>query len=311
MKVSVVLPAYKSKFLGMMIDSLLAQSYHDFELIIVDDASPEHLEDLIKMYDDPRIRFYRNEKNIGGRNLVKNWNHCVEYAHGDLLLLASDDDIYAPTYLEKMVALADEHPEIDIFHCRVAVIDDNNNMIHAGEPVADFESDIDFIYQRAIKRRTQLVSDFLCRTEALRKIGGFVDYPKAWFSDEMTWYMLAKGKGVCASSKTLFYWRSSLQNISSNTKDTLRKVEASFSHLHAMQKLIAELNPNNDFDAYILSRLKEEINESIATQVRYDVEKSSLAIIWKFLQASKFKELHWRHFWSKLIINKLKYYVRR
>lgn len=310
MKVSIVLPAYKKKFLGQMIDNLLRQTFSDFELIIVDDASPENLKEIISKYNDSRIRFYRNEKNIGEKSLVANWNHCVDYASGELLLLASDDDLYAPTYLEEMVKLADEHPEADIFHCRVAVIDENGKMIHAGEPVAGYESDIDFIYQRAIKRRTQLVPDFICRTDALRKIGGFVDYPKAWFSDEMTWYLLAKGKGVYASPKPLFYWRSSLQNISSNTSDVLPKADASLMHLHRMQDLIQTLTPSNNFDSYLLEELKSHIQESIATQVRYDVEKSSISNICKFVKSDKYKELHWRHFWSKLLINKLKNYAR-
>lgn len=310
MKVSIVLPAYKRKFLGPMIDSLLEQTFKDFDLIIVDDASPENLKEFIGTYDDSRIHFYKNEKNIGGKDLVANWNHCIDYAKGELFLLASDDDIYAPTYLAEMVKLADEHPEVDVFHSRVAVIDENGKIIHVGEPVAEYESDIDFIYQRGIKRRTQLVPDFICRTEALRKIGGFINYPKAWFSDEMTWYLLAKGKGVYASSKPLFYWRSSLQNISSNTDDAILKAKASLLHLHNMQKLINDLIPSNDFDAYLLEEIKNNIRESIATQVRYDVEKSSIVNICQFIASRKYQELHWRHFWSKLLLNMIKKYVR-
>ncbi len=308
--VSIILPAYKRAYLGEMLDSILRQTYKDFELIIVDDCSPENIFQVVSQYKDDRICYYRNEKNIGGKDLVAAWNHSLSYAKGDLLLLASDDDIYAPTYLEEMVNLADANPSIDVFHCRVAVINDSGDMIHAGEPLAEYETDVDFIYQRAINRRTQLVPDFICRTEALRKIGGFVNYPKAWFSDEMTWYKLAKGKGVCASDKPLFFWRSSLQNISSNTKDTIQKAEASLQHLHYMKKLIADLIPSNEFDKYLLKELSLKIQNSISTQVRYDVEKSSFRIIWQFLCTSRFKELHWNHFWSMLIINKLKSYVR-
>lgn len=132
--ISIILPAYKQKYLADMLDSLMAQTYQDLELIIVDDASPEDIIGVVSRYSDSRIQYYRNEKNIGGSDLVKNWNHCLEYAKGELLLLASDDDIYAPTYLEEMVRLADDNPEVDMFHCRVAVIDDNGKLIHAGEP---------------------------------------------------------------------------------------------------------------------------------------------------------------------------------
>ena len=101
-KYSFLLPAYKARFFREALDSILAQSYKDFELIIVNDASPEDLDSIVKGYNDPRIRYYVNEKNIGGKDLVAQWNHCLEYANGEYVILASDDDVYSPLYLEKM-----------------------------------------------------------------------------------------------------------------------------------------------------------------------------------------------------------------
>ena len=98
MKYSFVLPAFKNDYLTEAIDSILSQSYKDFELIIIDDASPYNLSSIINQYDDKRISFYKNETNIGGRNLVHNWNKCIQYAKGDYVILASDDDIYGPCF---------------------------------------------------------------------------------------------------------------------------------------------------------------------------------------------------------------------
>ena len=91
---SFVLPAYKAKFLGEAIDSILAQTYTNFELIIVNDASPEDLESIVKLYDDPRIQYYTNKVNVGGKDLIAQWNYSITYAKGEYLILASDDDIY-------------------------------------------------------------------------------------------------------------------------------------------------------------------------------------------------------------------------
>lgn len=306
MKVSIVLPAYKRRFLKESLNSLLAQTYTNFELIIVDDASPEHLADIVGEYDDHRIRFYQNEKNLGKDDLVTNWNHCVNYACGELLLLASDDDVYQPTFLEKMVKLAIEHPECDLFHCRVAVINEEGRIIHAGEPISAYESDIDFIVQRALNRRTQLISDFIYRMDAFHRIGGFVNYPKAWFSDEMTCYLLAKGKGVWADSEALFHWRCSDVNISSATNDTLQKADASLKHLQNMQKLIPQLQPSNEFESYLQDQLTSLIQEKIAVQMLFDVEKSPLKLILKFILDKRYSPIRWHHFWIKLIVGKLR-----
>ena len=93
MKYSFVLPAYKAAFLREAIDSILAQSYPDFELIIVNDKSPEDLASIVDSYHDERIQYYVNAQNIGGHDLVAQWNHCITYATGKYLILASDDDL--------------------------------------------------------------------------------------------------------------------------------------------------------------------------------------------------------------------------
>ena len=65
--VSFVLPAYKASWISEAIDSILAQTYHNIELIIVNDQSPEPIREIVAQYDDPRIRYYENEENIGGQ----------------------------------------------------------------------------------------------------------------------------------------------------------------------------------------------------------------------------------------------------
>lgn len=100
-KYTFILPAYKKKYLKNAIDSILAQSFGNFELIIVNDASPEDIDSVINQYSDCRIQYHRNKTNIGGVNLVKQWNHCLSFATGEFVILATDDDEYAPDYLEK------------------------------------------------------------------------------------------------------------------------------------------------------------------------------------------------------------------
>ena len=82
-KFSVMVPAYKAQFLAECIDSILAQSYKNFELIIVNDASPQDLDSIVSKYDNPRIRYYKNEVGFGAEHVVGNWNKCLEYAIGD------------------------------------------------------------------------------------------------------------------------------------------------------------------------------------------------------------------------------------
>ena len=80
---TVTIPAYKRKFFKEAIVSILEQTYPNWELVIVDDASPEDLNSVVREFDDSRIKYYRNDKNIGAENVVENWNKCLNYAKGD------------------------------------------------------------------------------------------------------------------------------------------------------------------------------------------------------------------------------------
>lgn len=283
-KVSIIVPAYKRKYFEAALNSLLSQNYENYEVVVLDDDSPEDLKTIVDSFSSNKVSYYKNEQNIGRNDLVANWNKLLSFSSGDLIVLASDDDIYHPDYISNLVILSEKYPDIDLFHCRVGVINEDDKPIHWGASIAEFETDIDFIYQRAINRRTQLISDFMFRKKALERIGGFFNYPKAWYADEMTVYQIAKGKGVVCSQETLFFWRSSEQNISSLCNDTLQKAEASVLHLENMEKFITELKPHSDKDRFLLTSLERNISKAIKRQLIYDMAKSSIMLVFKILK---------------------------
>ena len=132
-KVSFILPAYKRRFLKGAIASILAQTYRDFELVVVDDCSPENLKAVVDEFQDDRLTYHRNEMNIGGKDLVAAWNHAMEFATGEWCVLASDDDVYHPDYLQEMVALTEKYPQVDLVHCRNANIDAEGRITDVGQ----------------------------------------------------------------------------------------------------------------------------------------------------------------------------------
>ena len=79
---SIGVPAFKGAYLRECIDSILLQTVPDFELIVVNDASPDPVRDIVHSYADERIRYYENAENIGAENVVRNWNRCLDYARG-------------------------------------------------------------------------------------------------------------------------------------------------------------------------------------------------------------------------------------
>ena len=83
MKFSITIPAYRSQFLKEAINSVVNQTWQDWELVIVDDCSPEDLRSVVNPFlADSRISYYRNEKNCGAINVVDNWNICLSHCTG-------------------------------------------------------------------------------------------------------------------------------------------------------------------------------------------------------------------------------------
>lgn len=212
--ISVAIPAYKPQFLRRAVDSVLRQSLEDFELIVVNDRSPYDLDKIVLSVADKRIRYYKNRQNIGKENLASSWNRCLEYAKGDYFVLFSDDDIYEVDFLAEMDRLASKHPDVNIFHSRINVINEDDVIINRSVSLPERESCLDFVWNRLQGHRLQFVAEFMVKTEALRKIGGFIDFPSAWCTDDATWFTLSGKGGVVATNKILCNWRKSRFNVS-------------------------------------------------------------------------------------------------
>ncbi len=90
------------------IESVLAQTYSNWELIICDDNSTDSTQKIIKNYNDPRIKYYRNSKNIG---IVGNLNKAISLCTGEYISILDGDDFYFPKKLELQVRFLDENPD--------------------------------------------------------------------------------------------------------------------------------------------------------------------------------------------------------
>lgn len=225
-KFSFFLPAFKAQYLDKAINSIVQQSYKDWELLIVNDASPEDLNSIVEPYlSNPNVKYYQNEKNRGRTDLVGFWNSYIPVCSGEYVVFASDDDIYDPDYLLEMLSLTEQFPDCDLYHCRIRFIDELGRIIQVAQPAQSYETQMDFIYQRLVWKRKQTLQEFLFRRSTLIIKGGIVPFPLAWASDSATAYLMAE-RGVAYTGKVLFSLRMSKNNISSETNYAAQKIEA-------------------------------------------------------------------------------------
>lgn len=204
---SILLPTYKSRFLRECIDSVLSQTYSNFELIIVNDSSPEDIDSIIHSYNDPRVKYYKNEQNYGAKRLVQQWNYCLSLAYNDYVLCIGDDDILLPNCLDVYAQLIKQHPETVILHGQTDIIDQEGKLVCHTMPRPNYESAMSMLYHRVVLGRQQFIGDFCFNRKELIAQGGFFDLPFAWGSDDITALRMAEEKGIINSQEVVFAYR--------------------------------------------------------------------------------------------------------
>jgi glycosyltransferase involved in cell wall biosynthesis len=128
--VSVCIPAYRSeRFIGEAVGSVIGQTFPDWELVIVDDASPDRTQAVIESFADDRIRAFRNDENLGA---TANWNRAVGLARGRFVKILCGDDVLAPDCLREQVAAFDRHPEVALVAGRRDIVDEDGHVLIAG-----------------------------------------------------------------------------------------------------------------------------------------------------------------------------------
>ena len=130
--VSILVPSFNhERTIRQTLDSALAQTFSDFELVIVDDASTDSTWDIIASYRDARIKVFRNATNLG---MVQNWNHCLEMSSAPLVQFLFADDLLAPTCLTRKIEAISAAPDITLAFSASSVIGSDGRILMRRRP---------------------------------------------------------------------------------------------------------------------------------------------------------------------------------
>ncbi len=277
MKFSITIPAYKREYLKECIESVLAQTYTDFEIVIVDDNSPENLKDIVNEFDDERIRYFRNERNCGAVNVVDNWNKCLEYSKGDYIICMGDDDKLLPNCLADYVDLMKKHPGLSVYHGWTERIDEKSQFLKITANRSEYEDMYSLIWHRWSCRNEQYIGDFLFDVATLRRNGGFYKLPLAWASDDITAVIAAKEKGIANTQTLVFQYRTNPYTISS-TGNVAIKLQAVLLEKQWYEELLKEepsIDKNSIEWKYYLAcccGMQEYFQKKIARTIANDLQ---------------------------------------
>lgn len=231
--VSVIVPNYNyARFLRRRIDSILSQTYQDFELILLDDASSDDSRAVIEEYShNPHVTHVCiNDVNSGG--VFYQWRRGLSLAKGDYVWIAEADDYAAPGFLESCVRILDAHPDVDICQTGSTMVDEDEKPIaKCNDKFATqggvFLSDGPKYMRRHLRWRNTLynASGILFRRSAVPE--GVFEIATTYrvSGDWVFWAMMAEKGGVAIIREKLSYFRQSLSSVSrsgSNVMDDLR-----------------------------------------------------------------------------------------
>ena len=201
-RLSILIPVYNAEpFLAGTIDSVLAQTYTDWELIIVNDKSSDNTFQIAKQYESKypdKISVFQNEINLG---MLQNWNRGIELCKKELFVKLDADDIWLPSFLEKSVAVLDSHPEVGIVFTKFLNIDGLDNIIPGSEiSLPDFAVEKPFSTIPLV----QLGQDKMLQYQILRQ--GLSVMRRIIF-DKIGNYRFLLTKETQAATDTEFYFR--------------------------------------------------------------------------------------------------------
>lgn len=223
-KVSVIVPNYNhARFLEQRIQSILDQTYQDFELIYLDDASTDNSNEVFAKFSaHPKVRSICNTTNSGSP--FKQWNKGVNLAQGEYIWIAESDDYAEPNFLETLVTVLDQNPKVGIAYCRSWIVDQHANILCScrdwiTNPAQerwkkDFinsgtdECSKSMVYENIILN----ASSAIIRREVYEK-AGFADETMRLCGDWLMWVKILLLSDVAYINKPLNYYRYHLATV--------------------------------------------------------------------------------------------------
>ena len=243
-KISVIMAVYNGeKYLKLAIDSVLSQNFRDYEFIIVDDCSNDSTPAIISSYQDERIVYIRNQKNLGQ---TPSLNIALNIAKGNYIARIDADDIYLQGKLQKQFVFMKKHPEVAVCGTAGIKIDENGKETAVYSPPSK-PSDIYF----SIFYRSPLIHVSVIMVRSIILENGGYDENYAYCADFALWSKLVKNKYKIT-----------------NLQDNLIKYREFSGSIGAVQKLT---NSGKEMVDIIYSNITELLNIPIDREQCQDI----------------------------------------
>jgi glycosyltransferase involved in cell wall biosynthesis len=261
--VSFVVPCYKfAHLLPQCINSILAQTYEDFEILIMDNCSPDNTPEVARSFNDPRVKHIRNEVNMGH---VRNFNKGITLSLGKYVwLIAADDWLRSPDVLGRYIDLMERNPGVGYVFCRAIEVQGSKEVSVIQWTNCGKENRVwngHSFLKRLIRQNCIVMSSAMVRKECYDKVGLFpLDLPHA--CDWYLWCVFALHYQVAYLSDPMVFFRIHEESLTTvfNQRDNLTCV---VDKLHVLWRVACQA------ELVGMLSVRAACNASIATHVAH------------------------------------------
>ena len=215
-RLAIIIPAYKATFLPAALDSIAAQTCKEFTLYIGNDCSPEPIGDIVELYRGKiELVYQRFDVNIGGKDLVAQWERCIAMSHDEpYIWLFSDDDVMEPNCVEQLIKqIEDTKGAYDLYHFDVNEINDEGKVTKQLPVYPQVLNAYDYYKGKSSGKYRSYVVENVFSRRIYEQAGGFKSFDLAWGSDVATWCIFCGKTGMYKIPDAHVFWRRSSLNI--------------------------------------------------------------------------------------------------
>lgn len=279
MKYSFIVPTFNSEqWIRTCINSILAQSYTGFDIIVLDSGSTDGTLQWIQTLVDRRIKIYPVEKRL---NIVENWSRIVSIPRNEFMTIMGHDDVLYPHYLDTINKLIESFPDAGLYQTHFNFINGKGELIRSCIPMKSQIKPLEFL-EAVLQNRIEITATgFMVRSRQYDLAGGIPPYPNLLYADTELWLKLILQNYLAVAPEVCFEFRFHINNTSKSAGEirliAFERMVDFFSKLkteNEAYRILIEQNAVNFLKSYVIGSCHKLIYVSKAN--RGDVTMESI-----------------------------------
>ncbi len=202
---TIVIPVYNGgDYLKSCIESVLAQTFGDFQVEILESLSTDGSYEWLMSLHDPRIRIWQATTPL---TIEQNWQRISTVPLNEFLTILGQDDLFDPNYLQVMDASIRQYPEAGLYCAHFRIIDRQSRVIRSCLPMPARETAAEFLASRLVCLRESFATGYMMRSADYLRVGGIPLYRKLLFADDALWLLLMESSWKATALDECFSYR--------------------------------------------------------------------------------------------------------